>query len=76
MRNDKFLVELINNLTKKDLFIGTWLFGAALFSYLMWSYSKKANQRNFRSDDKPKKKMGHHMVSEKKPNNASKLPKV
>lgn len=47
---DKFLVEFINHLTKKDLFIAVWLFGAALFSYLMWSYNRRANQRNFRED--------------------------
>ncbi len=48
MRDDKFLVQLINNISKKDLFIGIWLLSGAFISYLMWSYYKKANQRNFR----------------------------
>jgi hypothetical protein len=51
MRQDKFLVEFISHLTKKDVFIGAWLFGAAFFSYLMWSYSKKNARRNFRESD-------------------------
>jgi len=49
MRSDKFLVEFINQLTKKDIFIAVWIAGAALFTYLLWSYQKKANQRNFKT---------------------------
>lgn len=49
MRSDKFLVEFINQLTKKDIFIAVWIAGAALFTYLLWSYQKKASQRNFKT---------------------------
>lgn len=52
MRDDKFLVQLINNISKKDLFIGIWLLSGAFISYLMWSYYKKANQRNFREGNR------------------------
>jgi len=48
MRNDKFLINFVNSLTKKDVFIAAWLLGGVLFAYLFWSYQKKSNQRNFR----------------------------
>ena len=56
MRQDKFLVEFISHLTKKDLFIAAWILGAAIFSYMMWSYSKNANRRNFREQETGTKK--------------------
>jgi hypothetical protein len=56
MRQDKFLVEFVSHLTKKDLFIGAWVLGAALFSYMMWSYSKNSNRRNFREQETGTKK--------------------
>ncbi len=69
MRNDKFLVEFVNQLTKKDIFIAVWLFGAALFSYLMWSYQKKANRRNFREvDPMPTNKSSVSIIETKKGN--------
>ncbi|MFM8314114.1 MAG: hypothetical protein ACKOA8_07490 [Deltaproteobacteria bacterium] len=51
MRNDKYLVEFLHQLTKKDIFIAVWIIGAATFSYLMWSYQKKVTQRNFKPSD-------------------------
>lgn len=75
MRNDKFLVEFINNLTTKDLFIGTWLLGAAVFGYLMWSYSKKANQRNFRENPKTGLNKGRSVDIQTKDNKKNKVTK-
>lgn len=67
MRQDKFLVEFISHLTKKELFIAAWLFGAALFSYLMWSYSKKNARRNFREPDNGERKATAVSVQSPKP---------
>jgi threonine/homoserine/homoserine lactone efflux protein len=55
MRNDKFLIQFVNQLTKKDIFIAVWIAGAALFTYLLWSYQKKVNQRNFKSQQSANK---------------------
>ena len=66
MRQDKFLVEFISHLTKKDLFIAAWILGAAIFSYMMWNYSKNANRRNFREQETGTKKSKSAAVQSEK----------
>lgn len=51
MKNDKFLIHFIESLTKKDLFIGVWILGGALFAYLFWQYEKKRTRRNFKESN-------------------------
>lgn len=75
MRNDKFLVEFVNQLTKKDLFIAVWLLGAALFVYLMWSYNKRVTRRNFREDRHPLKKTTSLVSTQSKTNQITKETK-
>jgi len=75
MRNDKFLVEFVNQLTKKDLFIAVWLLGAALFVYLMWSYNRRVTRRNFREDHPLPKKSTSLVSTQNKSNKITKETK-
>ena len=49
MKSEKFLVELINNVTKKDLFLIAWIgLGLVPFIYLWWRDYQKSSLRNFK----------------------------
>ncbi len=50
MKTNKVLVELLEKLTHKQIFFVIWFGIVSLFTYLIWSFYKKRNERNFRED--------------------------
>jgi hypothetical protein len=49
--HQKFLVELVETLTRKEVFFLVWFFIVGGFSLLMISYYRKSNRRNFRPSE-------------------------
>ncbi len=52
--NNKYLVNLLNALSHKQLFLVGWLAVSSFFIFLMVLSYRKSVQRNFRSTEKSK----------------------
>ena len=50
MAQGKFLIDLVKGVNERHFFFVIWASIAGLFSFLMYSFYKKTQQRNFRED--------------------------
>lgn len=44
----KFLVEIVDNFTNKQIFFAVWFIIVGIFVFLMYRYYQKGNKRNFK----------------------------